>query len=129
MPLRREHIFDVVADVDSYKHFLPYCTDSAILHRSADGKQMTAAMAVGFKVGRAHSSAQHADVCVDRLDRPGLVHDVVSVVAPPSAAARAVSGPYFSKVAAPNIDPSTYRAARTRAKINAAAHLHVPETS
>lgn len=65
MPLRREHIFDVVADVDSYKHFLPYCTDSAILHRSADGKQMTAAMAVGFKVGRAHARAR-----VPLWDRP-----------------------------------------------------------
>lgn len=50
LPCRPEHIFDVVADVDSYQEFLPFCTGSNVLHCSADGEQMTAVMAVGFQV-------------------------------------------------------------------------------
>ena len=42
-----QQLFDVVADVDRYKEFLPFCTDSRVIKRS--DKELKAELAVGFR--------------------------------------------------------------------------------
>lgn len=44
-----EQFFAVVADVDNYKKFVPFCVDSKVL-RVIDEGTMEAEMSVGFKV-------------------------------------------------------------------------------
>lgn len=50
MPYSPEQFFDVVADVDSYKTFVPFCVDSRVV-KAIDEASMEAEMSVGFKVG------------------------------------------------------------------------------
>ncbi len=54
---RRSQLYNIVTDVDSYPHFLPFCTNARILSKSATlaadaikpaGIQMEAEMTVGF---------------------------------------------------------------------------------
>lgn len=49
VPFSRAEMFDVVADVDRYHEFLPFCVDSRVLRRPNDNV-MEAALRVGFKV-------------------------------------------------------------------------------
>lgn len=44
-----EQFFAVVADVDSYKKFVPFCVDSKVVRRQNENT-MDADMSVGFKV-------------------------------------------------------------------------------
>lgn len=41
-------MYDVVSDVDNYKHFVPYCKVSRVYQRQADGARAKAEMIVGF---------------------------------------------------------------------------------
>lgn len=50
MPYTPEQFFEVVADVDSYKEFVPFCVDSRVV-KVIDEGTMEAEMSVGFKVG------------------------------------------------------------------------------
>jgi ribosome-associated toxin RatA of RatAB toxin-antitoxin module len=43
-----EHIYDVVADVASYKHFIPWCQDSIIIE--ANENYLKAELNVGFNI-------------------------------------------------------------------------------
>ena len=49
VPYSPEQFFDVVADVDSYKKFVPFCVDSRVV-KVIDEGTMEAEMSVGFKV-------------------------------------------------------------------------------
>lgn len=49
VPFSCEQMFDVVADVDRYHEFLPFCVDSRVLRRPNDNV-MEAALRIGFRV-------------------------------------------------------------------------------
>lgn len=49
VPFSPEEMFDVVADVNKYHEFLPFCVDSRVLRRPNDNV-MEAALRIGFKV-------------------------------------------------------------------------------
>ncbi|TMW56116.1 hypothetical protein Poli38472_008764 [Pythium oligandrum] len=49
VPFSPEEMYDVVADVDQYHEFLPFCVDSKVLRRPNENV-MEAALRVGFKV-------------------------------------------------------------------------------
>lgn len=49
VPYSPEQFFEVVADVDSYKKFVPFCVDSRVV-KVIDEGTMEAEMSVGFKV-------------------------------------------------------------------------------
>lgn len=46
----QEHVFRVVANVDEYKHFVPWCIDSRVRTRSEDGRNIEADLAAGFQL-------------------------------------------------------------------------------
>jgi len=46
MPYTAEQMFDLVADVDKYPAFLPWCTGSRI--RSKEGNELIADLSIGF---------------------------------------------------------------------------------
>jgi coenzyme Q-binding protein COQ10 len=50
MPYSPEQLFDLVADVDRYPEFLPWCIATRV--RRQDEKEMVADMVIGFKVFR-----------------------------------------------------------------------------
>ncbi|KAG7399637.1 Coenzyme Q-binding protein coq10, mitochondrial [Phytophthora boehmeriae] len=49
VPFTCDEMFDVVADVDRYREFLPFCVESRVLRRPNDNV-MEAALKVGFKL-------------------------------------------------------------------------------
>ncbi|CBN79889.1 conserved unknown protein [Ectocarpus siliculosus] len=51
VPYLPEQFFGVVADVDNYKNFVPFCVDSRVV-KVIDDNTMEAEMSVGFKVVR-----------------------------------------------------------------------------
>ena len=50
LPYTQEQLFDLVADVERYPEFLPWCVGARILRR--DGNVLTADLIVGFKMLR-----------------------------------------------------------------------------
>lgn len=48
VPFTREQLYDVVADVDNYKEFVPWCTASRVTTR-VDDMHIIADLSVGFK--------------------------------------------------------------------------------
>lgn len=55
VPYSPEQFFEVVADVDSYKKFVPFCVDSRVV-KVIDEGTMEAEMSVGFKVRQKRQS-------------------------------------------------------------------------
>lgn len=49
VPFSPEAMYDVVADVDRYHEFLPFCVESRVLRRSNENV-MEAVLRIGFKV-------------------------------------------------------------------------------
>lgn len=49
VPFSPEEMFDVVADVNKYHEFLPFCVESRVLRRPNENV-MEAALRIGFKV-------------------------------------------------------------------------------
>jgi coenzyme Q-binding protein COQ10 len=49
VPFSPEEMYDVVADVDKYHEFLPFCVESRVL-RQPNENVMEAALKIGFKV-------------------------------------------------------------------------------
>ena len=45
-----QHLYDIVIDVDSYKHFLPFCKSSQILRKSDCGTLFDASLTIGFNI-------------------------------------------------------------------------------
>ncbi len=50
LPYTPEQLFDLVADVDRYPEFLPWCMATRV--RQQDDKEMIADMVIGFKIFR-----------------------------------------------------------------------------
>lgn len=66
VPYTAEQMFDLVADVDKYHQFLPWCAASRVRTRSAT--QLTADLTIGFGPFRESFTS------VVELDRPGTVN-------------------------------------------------------
>eukprot|EP00500_Bicosoecida_sp_ms1_P012683 CAMPEP_0203816872 /NCGR_PEP_ID=MMETSP0115-20131106/18199_1 /ASSEMBLY_ACC=CAM_ASM_000227 /TAXON_ID=33651 /ORGANISM="Bicosoecid sp, Strain ms1" /LENGTH=283 /DNA_ID=CAMNT_0050725783 /DNA_START=264 /DNA_END=1111 /DNA_ORIENTATION=- len=45
-----EVVYSVIADVDNYSDFVPWCLDSRVLRRSTDGRRVEAELRVGFSM-------------------------------------------------------------------------------
>ncbi len=52
LPYAPEQMFDLVADIERYPEFLPWCKSLQIRRRDRDGALLTADMAIGFKAFR-----------------------------------------------------------------------------
>lgn len=61
-----EQLFDLVADIEKYPEFLPWCIGSRI--RSRDGNAITADLAIGFKMYRERFTSHVV------LTRPNRIH-------------------------------------------------------
>jgi len=68
LPYRPEQLFDLVADVERYPEFLPWCIGARI--RSRQDEVIVADLIIGFKMIRERFASRV------RLDRPGLRIDV-----------------------------------------------------
>lgn len=66
MPYTQEQIFDLIADIEQYPVFLPWCTAARI--RSHDGNILIADLVVGFKMVRETFTSRV------ELDRPKKVN-------------------------------------------------------
>jgi coenzyme Q-binding protein COQ10 len=62
LPYTPEQLFDIVADIERYPDFLPWCVATRI--RSRDGNVITADVVIGFKMFRERFTTR------DVLDRP-----------------------------------------------------------
>ncbi len=68
LPYRAEDMFDLVAEVDKYPEFLPWCIGARI--RKREGEVITADLIIGFKMFRERFTSRV------ELDRPNLRIDV-----------------------------------------------------
>ena len=68
LPFTPEQMFDLVADVEKYPQFLPWCVATRIKSRQKDG--VTADMVIGYKVFRERFTS------VARFDRAAMRIDV-----------------------------------------------------
>ena len=68
LPYRPEQLFDLVADIERYPEFLPWCIGARI--RSRQDEVIVADLIIGFKMIRERFASRV------RLDRPGLRIDV-----------------------------------------------------
>jgi len=68
LPYRAEQLFDLVADIERYPEFLPWCVAARIRSREEDG--LTADLIIGFKMIRERFTSRVT------LDRPNLRIDV-----------------------------------------------------
>jgi len=67
--------FDVVANVDEYKHFLPFCVHSQVLKRPSE-TEMIAEMGIGFRVFREDYTSRV------KLDRAGRRISIKAIKSP-----------------------------------------------
>lgn len=70
-----EQLYDVVADVDQYPRFVPWCTGCKIRSRSADGCKMDAELEIGFRLLNERYTSHVV------MDRPHRVHTSTSASA------------------------------------------------
>jgi coenzyme Q-binding protein COQ10 len=66
LPYTPEQLFDLVADIERYPDFLPWCVGARI--RARDGNQVKADLAIGFKMYRERFTS------VVQLEPPGRIH-------------------------------------------------------
>ncbi|MGB8843346.1 MAG: type II toxin-antitoxin system RatA family toxin [Aliidongia sp.] len=66
LPYTPEQLFDLVADIERYPEFLPWCVGARI--RARDGNQVKADLAIGFKMYRERFTS------VVQLEPPGRIH-------------------------------------------------------
>ena len=62
LPYTPEQLFDIVADIERYPDFLPWCVAARV--RSRDGNLITADVVIGFKMFRERFTTRNV------LDRP-----------------------------------------------------------
>ncbi|HTO82357.1 MAG TPA: type II toxin-antitoxin system RatA family toxin [Methylomirabilota bacterium] len=74
LPYRPEQLFDLVADIERYPEFLPWCVGVRIRERKGD--TMVADLIIGFKMIRERFTSRV------KLDRPGLRIDVAYAEGP-----------------------------------------------
>ena len=70
LPHTPEQLFDLVADIESYPEFLPWCTASRI--REREGDMLRADLVIGFKVFRERFTST---VILDRPERIDVRYD------------------------------------------------------
>jgi len=70
VPYTREQMFDLVADVERYPEFLPWCIACRVRSRPAPG-MLVAEMMIGFKVFREKFTSE---VTLHRSDRVDVVY-------------------------------------------------------
>ena len=70
LPHTPEQLFDLVADIESYPEFLPWCTASRI--REREGDTLRADLVIGFKVFRERFTST---VALDRPERIDVRYD------------------------------------------------------
>ena len=68
LPYRPEQLFDLVADIERYPEFLPWCVGARV--RSREAELVVADLVIGFKMVRERFTSRV------RLDRPNLRIDV-----------------------------------------------------
>lgn len=68
LPYRPDQLFDLVADIERYPEFLPWCVAARI--RSRQGQEILADLVIGFKMIRERFTSRV------KLDRPGRRIDV-----------------------------------------------------
>jgi coenzyme Q-binding protein COQ10 len=68
LPYTPEQMFDLVADVEKYPEFLPWCVATRV--KSRQGDTITADMAIGYKMFRERFTS------IARLDRAGMRIDI-----------------------------------------------------
>ena len=68
LPYSPEQMFELVADVEKYPEFLPWCVATRV--KSRHGDTITADMAIGYKVFRERFTS------IARLDRAGMRIDI-----------------------------------------------------
>ncbi|MDY0241198.1 MAG: type II toxin-antitoxin system RatA family toxin [Rhodospirillaceae bacterium] len=66
MPYDREQLFDMIADVEKYPRFLPWCVGAKVKRR--DGDVILAEMAIGFKMIRERFTSEATLTRPERLD-------------------------------------------------------------
>jgi coenzyme Q-binding protein COQ10 len=66
LPHSPEQLFDMIADVEKYPEFLPWCIATRI--RKREGNVITADMVIGFKVFRENFTSQVTCVRPRRID-------------------------------------------------------------
>jgi coenzyme Q-binding protein COQ10 len=66
LPYTPEQLFDLVADIERYPEFLPWCVGARI--RARDRNEIKADLAIGFKMYRERFTS------LVRLDPPGGIH-------------------------------------------------------
>jgi coenzyme Q-binding protein COQ10 len=66
LPYAAEQLFDLVADVEKYPQFLPWCVAARIRERK--GNEISADLAIGFKMYRERFTSRVI------LDRPRTIH-------------------------------------------------------
>lgn len=74
LPFKPEQIFNLVADIDHYPEFLPWCTGIRVKERRPD--EVTAEMLIGFKMVREKFTSKV------KMDRPNLIIDVAYIDGP-----------------------------------------------
>jgi ribosome-associated toxin RatA of RatAB toxin-antitoxin module len=74
LPYRPEQLFDLVADIERYPEFLPWCVGARV--RSREGDLVVADLVIGFKVVRERFTSRV------KLDRPNLRIDVAYTEGP-----------------------------------------------
>ena len=57
LPYRPEQLFDLVADIERYPEFLPWCVGARVRSREAD--LVVADLVIGFKMVRERFTTQH----------------------------------------------------------------------
>ena len=65
LPYTPEQLFDLVADIERYPEFLPWCQGARI--RKREGNTVHADIVIGFKMFREHFSS------IDVFDRPNRI--------------------------------------------------------
>ncbi len=68
LPYTPEQMFELVADVEKYPEFLPWCVATRVRSRTSDG--VVADMVIGYKAFRERFTS------TARFDRPGMRIDV-----------------------------------------------------
>ena len=74
LPYRAEQLFDLVADIERYPEFLPWCVGVRIRERQGD--TLVADLIIGFKMVRERFTSRV------KLDRPGRRIDVAYAEGP-----------------------------------------------
>jgi len=96
MPFPADQLFDLVADVESYPKFLPWCSGARVISREALGSKtiMLADMTISFKV---HQETFRSEVTLDPEAR--------------TIGTRYINGPFKRMISEWRFEPAGERAA------------------